>query len=166
MSLHPSKSKFLCINTQDNQPFALGNVLVSPTSEYVYLGALITNDSTANNVKKHLKSKQGHTLRFVSFLRNNADAPFSVKKLVWNSALLAAIFYGSETWLCNDLKAAEKVYMTTLKQLLGVRMTTCHDLVLLESGMLDTKSFILKKQVAFFKKLMSRPDYVGSYLEY
>lgn len=164
MIIHPTKSQFISVNVVDHTPFILDDVTVSATDEYIYLGSLITNDKAADNVKKHVTSKHKHTMKYLSFLRKNSDAPYSIKKVVWNSALLSSVFYGCETWLCKDLKCTSKPYMTTLKALLGVRPTTCNDLVLIEAGVLDAKAFIIEKQKQFFKKLLSRPNFQSSYL--
>ena len=81
---------------------------------------------------------------------------------MWNSALNAAILYSCETWITNDIKQAETPYLGSLKQLLGVRNTTCSDLVHIESGMPDAKSVIIDCQVKFLKKL--RLQHVGDYI--
>ena len=109
--------------------------------------------------------KAAHVLKYYSFLGKNTDAPFVVKAKVWKSALQSALFYGSETWLTGDLKAAETVYMATLKRLLGVRLTTCTDIVLVESGMSTATAEIRQKQQKFLHKLVTRDCYSGSYLE-
>ena len=80
-------------------------------------------------IKQHLEQKAPHIRKFTSFLTKNSDCPYNIKFKVWNSALNAAILYSCETWITNDTKQAETPYLGSLKQLLGVRNTTCSDLV-------------------------------------
>ena len=93
----------------------------------------------------------------------NADAPFAVKQTVWNSALMSAILYSSETWLTDDLRSVEQVYNRTLKELLAVRQSTSNTLVYVEASTSDAKSAIKDKQARFLEKLFARDDYQHSY---
>jgi len=160
MTLHPTKSKFLTVNCEDNVPFVLDDVSISKTEQYVYLGAEISNQPIASQVKNHIKSKASHTRKFYSFLSKNSDCPFPVKVKVWKSALNTAILYSCETWLTNDLRSVESSYNNTLKQMLSCRQTTCNDIVYLETGQPNAKSVIMDKQIRFLKKLRTREDYI------
>ena len=115
-------------------------------------------------LKHHFKDKYRHVLKFYTFLYKNDDAPYHVKQTVWNSAVVSSIFYSSETWLTNDLSAAESVYLATLKRLLGVRTTTNNEIVLLEAGVPSAKDFIRHKQHAFVHKLLERDSFWDSYI--
>ncbi len=165
MVIHPTKSRFLSVNTQDQESFVLDNVAIEHTESYVYLGSHISVTSVSQQVKDHMKNKASHVFKFSSFLTKNSDAPFSVKQTVWNSALKSAIFYGCETWLTNDLKVAESVYLSTLKQMLGVRSQICTDVVYVECGITKGKNFIQQRQAKFLYKVMERDQYDGSYLQ-
>jgi hypothetical protein len=163
MVIHPSKSRFMCVNTQDHNSFMLDNIEISHTHSYIYLGTPISPTSL-KQVEDHINSKIGHVFKFTSFLMKNSDAPFSIKRTVWDSALKSSLFYSCETWLTEDLKCAESVYMSTLKNLLSVRLTTCNDLVLVELGMSNAKSHVRQKQSRFLHKVMSRDGYQDSIL--
>ena len=80
MILHPTKSKYITVNTDDDLPFHIGPVTISYTTNYLYLEAQISNKLMQEQVKLHSQNKQCHVTKFVSFLKNNTDAPFSVKK--------------------------------------------------------------------------------------
>ena len=164
MVMHPTKSRFIAINATDLRPFVLDEVSISHTSEYVYLGTIISVKSIAEQVIAHLKMKTGNVMKFFTFLAKNTDAPFYVKHTVWDSAIVSSIFYSSETWLTSNLKAAETVYISTVKNLLGVRGTTLKEIALLEAGVCDAKAYIRERQRRFFQKLMLRPDYDTSYI--
>ena len=129
---------------------------------YIYLGSPITEGSIKDHVKKHIEFKRTHIRKFSSFLRKNRDAPFSVKKLVWESALNSAVLYSCESWLCNNLQVVEQPFVLSQKQLLDVRNQTCHDLIQLELACPGVKALIQEAQITFFQKLMSRSDYPGS----
>lgn len=159
MTLHPSKSRYLSVNANNHDPFIVDDVVIEHCEEYIYLGTPINNESIADQVKRHIKWKNSHLLKFSSFLTKNYDVPFSVKNKVRQCALNTALFYSCETWLCHDLKAADSTYLTSLKQMLGVRTTTCNDLVCIETDVPSAKSFIKDKQVCFLRKLFQREDF-------
>ena len=115
-------------------------------------------------MKDHISGKTSHVMKFLSFLARHTDAPMSVKDQVWNSALKSAIFYSGETWLTNDLRPAETVYMMTLKRMLGIRVTTCNDIVLAELGRSSAKAALRQHQANFLHKLMSRQGLSDTYL--
>ena len=163
-TMHPVKSMYCTVNVQDLSPIVLDNVTISHTFKYVYLGGNLSNSLISNQIKDHMNSKQGHVLKFTSFVYKNSDAPFQVKEAVWQSALTSAIMYGCETWLTSDLRHAEAPYMSSLKQLLGVRISTCNDLALLEAGAPSPRSYIVGRQRRFLQKLMSRTDFSTSYI--
>ena len=164
MVMHPSKSKFMVVNDKDTNPFILDEITISLTSCYVYLGTLISINSISAQVIEHIKSKTGHVMKFFSFLSKNTDAPFSVKRAVWDSAMISSIFYSCETWITSNLRTAETVYMRTLKALLGVRGTTCKETTLIEVGVSDAKAYIRERQRRYLHKLSQRTDYSDSYI--
>ena len=163
MDLHPDKSLFFAINAEDLSPFVLDHgVLVKFSDIYGYLGTPVSNNSVANQVRDHMKSKCRDVTKFSAFLSKHPDAPYSVKKTVWNSAVVSAILYSCETWLTKDLSCASSLYRRTVKELLGVRQSTATNIIIVEAGIPDAKPFILSRQIAFMNKLRSSPSYPGS----
>ena len=55
--------------------------------------------------------------------------------------------------------------MRALKELLGVRETTCNDLVLIEAGVGYAKSVIKLKQIKFVAKIFGLEDYSESFIK-
>lgn len=165
MVIHPRKSQFLSVNTDDTAAVILDEVTIAHTKEYTYLGTEISNNTCAKQLKAHVKAKEGHVFKFTSFLLKNSDAPYHVKHTVWQSAVTSAILYSCESWITTDTRAVEKPYMSTLKQLLGVKQSTCNDLTLVESGEGHVKDVIRDRQLKFLRKLLARSDFQGSYIE-
>ena len=97
MKIHPQKSKYMVINSNDRRLFEVHNATIDYTSQYVYLGTPVINAPLRNHVKAHIDLKQNHLMKFYAFLKKNADAPFAVKELVFQSALSSAILYGCES---------------------------------------------------------------------
>ena len=165
MVINSDKSQFLVVGAEDRSPFILDDVTIAFTSKYNYLGTWIFNDSISNQVKEHIKMKNSHCLKFAAFLSKNSDAPYSVKRKVWQSALMSAVFYSCESWLTKDLKVAECVYNASLKQMLSVRVTTCTDLVMVEAGESGAKATVRTRQHKFLVQIVNRASYKDSYLE-
>ena len=110
-----------------------------------------------------MKGKAPHLRKFISFLTKNSECPYNVKHKVWKSALNSAVLYSCETWISNDFKILDTPYLTTLKQMLGVRSTTCSDLIYIETGLPDVKSLIIDRQIKYLKCL--RTAHVDDYID-
>ena len=78
--------------------------------------------------------------------------PYRFKKQVLMAMIVSSLLYASETWLTVDVKEVEKMYISSIKALLGVRETTRSDTVLIESGMSSLSEMIRKRTLAFTKK--------------
>ena len=78
--------------------------------------------------------------------------PFKFKMKVFIAVIMSNLLYGSERWLTEQMKEVEKVYVSSIKALLGVRETTRTDTVLLEIGMPPVKHLVQKMGKSFAKK--------------
>ena len=164
MEIHPTKSKFLAINSDDKTPIVIDTVIVSYTNLYLYLGSFISMEPISLQMKHHFDDKYKQVLKFYTFLYKNNDVPYHVKRSVWDSAVKSSLFYGAETWITNDLSIAESTYLATVKRLLAVRTSTNTDIVLLEAGLPSPKAYIKQKQHLFIHKLLSRDNFWDSYI--
>lgn len=122
------------------------------------------NESIRVQVEEHIQAQTNNIHKFQSFLSKNQSAPYCVKRKVWLAALNSSLMYGAETWWCSDMKAMNRTYLRSLRDLLGVRTTTCTDLIYLESGEPSASALIKSRQIKFMQKLESRNDYNDSYI--
>ena len=78
-----------------------------------------------------------------------------VKKRVFDAALMSAILYGSESWLAaSAVKTANPVYLSCVKNLLGVRKTTPNELCLVETGLPSLREKLCEAQRRTLKQLI------------
>ncbi len=68
---------------------------------------------------------------------------------------MSSILYGCESWFHGDLRPVEKLYSWGIKQLLGVRVTTCTEMCYVELGYPLLKALIQAKQRTFLQLLWS-----------
>ena len=71
MEIHPQKSKYMVINSNDDRSFNLQHITIDRTNEDVYLDTPIINASLAKQVKAHIDFKRSHLIKFSSFLNRN-----------------------------------------------------------------------------------------------
>ena len=121
--------------------------------------------SISRQVEEHIRNKQAHLFKFSSFCRKNADAPYTVKKLVWNSCMLSAVLYSCETWLTQNMSCVSRPYLRSIKEMVCVRPQTCTSALLLETGICEPKAQILSRQRNFLMKLQAAPHFPGSPVE-
>ena len=156
MKVNEAKTKFFVINgtPEDNEVVYVDGLVVERCNQYTYLGSPFTADgSVSTSVRAHADAKMAHVTKFISFLNKNNDIPFKVKKRVFDACLMSAILYGCESWLNADLRPVVKLYNWSLKNLLGVRLTTCNDVCYVESGYPSLHSLVKSKQRSFFSKM-------------
>ena len=156
MIVNNLKTKFFVIHAsaEDREPFRVGEMAVQWCDRYVYLGSVFTSDGSLRSaITAHAQAKMCHILKFVSFLDKNKDVSFYVKRKIFEAALMSSILYGCESWFNGDLRPIEKLYNWGIKQLLGVRMTTCTDVCYVELGYPPLRSIIMSKQRKLFQRL-------------
>ena len=159
MVIHPNKSEFIVINSDDTLPFQVGDVTISHTDSYTYLGSPIMATSVADQVKEHIKSKQCHVWKYQSFVYKNRFAPYKVKRTVLQGAVNSSLLYSCESWLTNSLQCVDTAILGCIKSLLGVRTQTCTELVYIESGFCPASATVKNRQRKFMNKLFNRNDY-------
>ena len=141
-------------STIDREPFIINALTIQHCDIYTYLGSPFTSDGLLSSaVKAHAQEKMAHFYKFISFIGKNNDLPFVIKKRVFDACLLSALLYGCESWLNGDLKPMCKLYNWALKQMLGVRNSTCNDVCYIESGYVSLKAMVKSRQRKFFVKM-------------
>lgn len=138
MSVNQIKTKLLVINgvVADKVDVVVGSITIKNCKSYIYLGSPITEEGTVKSViGAHCAERKGNLQKFHNFLDAQRNLPFLLKKKVAESAVMASILYGAETWLGNGTHSLSPMYFEIVKGLLGVRTQTPNDLCLIEVGM-------------------------------
>jgi len=78
---HPTKSRFLSVNTNDKTPFKINNVTIDQTDCYIYLGGRISNSPISNQIEAQPQQKYSHQVKFSYFLTKNAIVYSPSRKL-------------------------------------------------------------------------------------
>ena len=155
MVVNELKTQMMVINgtSVDRYDFTVSGVVVKDTKSYIYLGSPFTeNGKLSDVIKLHVKSRSKDLNKFKIFCMKNETMPFLFKKTVLEATITSSLLYGSETWLTNNLKDVEKLYIGAVKSVLGVRETTRSDAVLIEAGMPSLKELTRKRTLAFMRK--------------
>lgn len=149
MEMNQRKTKLMVINgsTDDRAPLHTNFSNIEYCNHYVYLGAHFSDDGRMSSVMKHqAQSCAKHVNKFSSFVKKNSNMPFSCKARVFRAALLSSMLYACEGWLTDNTSAIRKHYMSAVKLLLGVRTTTSNVICLIEAGLPELDSIILKRR--------------------
>ena len=155
MVINEDKTQFMVVNGEDEDriSFHKGGVTVTHTKQYIYLGnPFLESGDMVESLQTHADLKTKHFNKFKLFCVKNQCMPFTYKRKVFDAVMTSKILYGCESWLTENLKCIEGLYMGALKSLLGVRKQTPNNIVLLEAGADDVKDKIMKQQKNFLKK--------------
>ena len=161
MQVNESKTEFMVINgtPKDRETIVLSTLTVKHCTSYVYLGVIVTeNGSASASLKAHIAEKKKHLNRLNIFLSRNHDAPFFVKRKVFDAAFSSAILYGCESWIDVPLAPVEAMYMTAVRRLLDVRRSTSKLTCLVEAGLPSLEALIKDRQSKFLRKMLVYRD--------
>ena len=161
MQVNETKTEFMVINgtPKDRETIVLSKLTVKHCTSYVYLGVIVTeNGSASASLKAHVAEKKKHLNRLNIFLSRNHDAPFFVKRKVFDAAFSSAILYGCESWIDVPLAPVEAMYMTAVRRLLDVRRSTSKLTCLVEAGLPSLEALIKDKQCKFLRKMLVDRD--------
>ena len=155
MVVNEIKTKMMVINgvREDRLNFSYGDIIVKHATSYVYLGSPFTENGNIKNILElHTKTRMSDLNKFKIFCKKNETMPYIYKKKVLDAVIISSLLYGCESWLTENLKEVDHLYISAIKSLLGVRDTTRNDTVLIESGMPTIHDLVWKRSNAFFKK--------------
>ena len=100
MELNLKKTKVMVVNgdCDDKRPLTVGDIIVNYSPTYLYLGAWVTDSGKMMDVIALHGDHCGDILnKFSIFCKSNTFMPFSMKKAVFDAAVVSAITYSSET---------------------------------------------------------------------
>ena len=161
MVINEDKTQFMVINgdEEDRKSFYKGGVTVTHTKQYIYLGnPFLESGDMVASLQSHADLKTKHLNKFRLFCVKNQSMPFPYKKKVVDAVITTKILYGCESWLTDNLKSIESLYMGALKALLGVRKQTPNNIVLIEAGADPLKDKVWKQQMNFLQKKLQDFD--------
>ena len=163
MLVNELKTKFMVINHSEEDKAAIvarPNLIIKYTEKYVYLGATITDDGNMLSVmKEHAAMKNAHLLKFTAFNKKNENAPFYTKRQVFRACILSTVLYSCEGWCTNNIdKSIRKIYMTCIRSLLGVRISTDVDLCLHEIMMPSIEVLVHETQRKYYMNVVNNVD--------
>ena len=160
IKLQPLKCSFLAINTDENENITLTNGIIKNMNQAVYLGSLFSSwGSVKYDVILEIQKRQKHFNKFFAFLRENYNAPISVKERVLEACVSSAALYNCESWGDANIDCLEDMYRKALKYMLVVRSQVCNEFPYIELGKPTLKSVVQKRQYTFYKMCVGDSDW-------
>ena len=160
--LQLKKCAGMCVNgdsEEDMEPMSIEDLVLNLTTCEVYLGSAITNSvKLIDDVNADIKMRQVNVIKFFAFLRNNRNAPVSVKGKVLDACILSSLLYNSETWSNVCINKLEVMHRRMLRSILGVSTKTCNEILYIELGVVSMRTRVTIKQFEFWKKVLEMTD--------
>ena len=158
--LQPKKCSFLAINSSETDSIVLENGVIACANKAVYLGSILTAAGNVNSdVAAEIKEREKQFSRFQAFLRENYNAPLSVKEKVLDACVTSAVLHNCETWGNANISTLETLYRKALKYMLGVRKTVCNEFPFIELARPTLTSIIQRRQYKFYKNCTQDRDW-------
>ena len=158
--LQPKKCCFLAINSLETESIVLENGEISCANEAIYLGSILSSTVDVNaDVAAEIKQREKQFSRFQAFLRENYNAPLSVKEKILDACVTSAVLNNCETWGNANISGLETLYRKAMKRMLGVRKSVCNEFPYIELGKPSLTSVVQKRQYKFFKNCIQDRDW-------
>ncbi len=77
----------------------------------------------------------------------------------------SAILYSCETWMVKDITAVQTQYMSSVKDLLGVRTQTPSNLIYVELDIPSLQALVRRRQISFLNKAKNSTHFECSPLQ-
>ena len=146
----------------DPTPITLGQSTLPVTTNFTYLGSIISNDCSLD---KEIVNRIGKASAAFGQLRDkvylNHDLSIQTKMSVYSAIVVAILLYGCETWTVysRQLKQLEKFHMSCLRQMLRItwKDKITNNVVLSRCGGLSLESMIASRTLRWAGHL-SRMD--------
>ena len=145
------------------ETWQLGDKIIESTSEYKYLGDIITRNGTNRRNLEEREKKVNQAVRGIK-----SCAQHEIMEKVQNQAILRlhetvvvpTLLYNAESWTLtkSDEKLCEKVEIGALKSVLGLPKTFPSTALIYATGTLYASLRIDKKQLLYLHKILCRDD--------
>ena len=158
------KSQILTIGPKKgNTKFNLGEMDLSDTKTYKYLGITMNTKGDLTDHIVKLKGKVEATFQNILSLAGNQDFNNMRMAVIWKlvkSCILPTITYGAEAWVIKEkeLKTLQKIMDNILKRILKTPRTTPSEVVAAETGIWAIKLQIWKKQITYLNKIVNQKN--------
>ena len=90
--------------------------------------------------------------------------PIDLQLELFDAMVLLIITYGCEIWGYKVLKVIERVHLTFLKHILGVKKTTCNLMVYGELGKYPVNTYIKSRMLSYWLRLINGKQRKLSYI--
>ena len=126
MLVNEKKTKFMIINgsLQDRSCITIDGLTINHCNNYIHLGVIVNKNGISTSLKAHAEEKKKHLNRLDIFLATDYDAPFFMKRKVFEAAFATSTLYGCKSWLGASLEQVESMYMSAVCSLLDVWKST------------------------------------------
>jgi hypothetical protein len=162
MVINEGKTKLMVVNGNKNDRMKIitsNGIVIDHTDTYVYLGSPISESgSMKKDLDLHAAQNFKHLNKFKLFCVKNDEMPYGYKKNVFDAVLTSKLMYCCETWLCDNVKQIETMYMAAVKSLLNVRIQTRNDVCLVEGGFNSVKKIINDRRSKLLEKKLMDED--------
>ena len=165
LSWGPEKCKVMQIGEKNdsNTKWKLGDKEITSTSQYTYLGDIISaNGGNAENLENRKIKLQGTTRRVLASSQIDVLQRMRTKNILQlhETFTISAILTNCETWTLTktDRNKLDKMEIWAYKKLLGLPVTTPTAAVIFETRSMFTSIRVINKQLKYLHIVLSRSD--------
>ena len=161
MEFHPTKTMIMT-NNKNPPKILLNNHVVPITNEYKYLGDLIVINNDLQPLLWERKDIiSGTVCELMTILSQTRQYSLMASIQYLEGIITPKLLLNAETWpkiTEEDYLLIEKIHSQAIKRLLRLPYSTPTKGLLSELGIMTTKNQIMKKQLMFLHRTLTKPD--------
>ena len=163
MEFHPTKSMWMTTKTSD-QEIELSNTILKQSSEYKYLGDILTSDGKiSETITQRKNSIIGITAELNAITDELRQSTIHIDAVLQyhHGIIIPRLLLNCETWNTltkQNYTDIESIQNTNLKRLLRLPASTPSAGLRNELGILSTRSQITKKRAMYLHRLLNLPQ--------
>ena len=119
---------------RDNESWIYQNEHIEIVNQFSYLGMIFNYNGKFNTTQKHVADQGRKALFAINSALKQCNFNVETKCAVFDTYINSILSYGSEVWGFHKAPDVEKIHLTYLKKILGVKKSCSNSLVYFELG--------------------------------
>lgn len=128
---------------------------IEVVDSYKYLGVTMSSNGGFRTCQDQLCQRGKRAMYSLIAMCRKFDLPIDLQLDLFDAMVMPIIMYGCEIWGYKIIKDVENIQVTFLKNVLGVRKTTCNSMVYGELGKFPVNIHVKYRMLSYWMRILS-----------
>ena len=142
----------------DKYNFLYNGNKIEIVDSYKYLGIEFRSTGSFKLTIDSLKQQASRAMFALISKNRRHNLPIDIQLELFDSTVLPIMLYGSEIWGYSKTDTLDTLYLKYLKMVLGVQGKTCNNMVYGELGRFPLETYIKKRAIGFWARILANKE--------